>query len=53
MPNCPICNRELGEKELQVHIKYYHVDVCPECSSQVVYQEGCKMCPSCGWSKCV
>ena len=28
--------------------------VCPDCSSPVVYQEGCRKCvnPTCGWSKC-
>ncbi|MCF7885128.1 MAG: adenosylcobalamin-dependent ribonucleoside-diphosphate reductase [Candidatus Marinimicrobia bacterium] len=25
---------------------------CPECDGQLVYQEGCKFCPSCNWSKC-
>jgi len=28
--------------------------VCPDCSSPVVFSEGCRKCinPSCGWSKC-
>ena len=28
--------------------------ICPDCSSPVVYQEGCRKCtnPTCGWSKC-
>ena len=26
--------------------------VCPQCSSQVVYQEGCYICPECGWGAC-
>lgn len=28
--------------------------VCPDCSSPVVYAEGCRKCtnPTCGWSKC-
>jgi ribonucleoside-diphosphate reductase alpha chain len=25
---------------------------CPECNSNLIYQEGCKFCPSCKWSKC-
>lgn len=25
---------------------------CPECEGEVVYQEGCKQCLSCGWGKC-
>lgn len=27
-------------------------DLCPECNSKVIYNGGCKSCPSCGWSKC-
>ena len=26
--------------------------VCPQCTSQVVYQEGCYICPECGWGAC-
>ena len=26
--------------------------VCPQCSSQVVFQEGCYICPECGWGAC-
>ncbi len=25
---------------------------CPECGSQLVYQEGCLLCTYCGWNKC-
>ena len=25
---------------------------CPECEGDLIYQEGCKFCPSCNWSKC-
>ena len=27
-------------------------EVCPDCGSKLVYDSGCKTCPSCGWSKC-
>jgi ribonucleoside-diphosphate reductase alpha chain len=26
--------------------------VCPQCTSQVVYQEGCYICHECGWGAC-
>ena len=25
---------------------------CPDCDGFLVYQEGCEMCPSCGYSRC-
>jgi ribonucleoside-diphosphate reductase alpha chain len=25
---------------------------CPDCGGMLELQEGCKKCPSCGWSKC-
>ncbi len=25
---------------------------CPDCSSKLVYQEGCLLCPGCGFNKC-
>ena len=25
---------------------------CPECSNMLVYQEGCYICPACGYTKC-
>jgi ribonucleoside-diphosphate reductase alpha chain len=28
------------------------IKICPQCTSQVVYQEGCYMCPECGWGAC-
>lgn len=30
----------------------YTGNKCTECDSMLVYQEGCVMCPSCGYSKC-
>jgi ribosomal protein L34E len=66
MITCPECGRVFDgvneEKELKVHIKYCHpqkhpqkggsADVCPECGAQVMHQEGCQLCPVCGWGKC-
>lgn len=28
------------------------VDVCPDCGGPIVHQEGCALCPVCGWSPC-
>jgi len=28
------------------------LSICPECSNEVVYAEGCVECRFCGWSKC-
>lgn len=25
---------------------------CPECGCRLMFQEGCVLCPACGWSKC-
>lgn len=27
-------------------------DKCPECGGVIQYQEGCRTCSNCGWSKC-
>lgn len=64
---CEQCGRDgLSEKELSVHIKYYHAkqillheqpprtvtEACPDCGSVLFYQEGCANCRCCGYSKC-
>ncbi len=61
------CSRDgLTEKELSIHMKYYHKEqavsyeqpqkmaagMCPDCGSTLFYQEGCANCQSCGYSKC-
>lgn len=28
------------------------ISICPECGNQLIHQEGCLICPSCGWSEC-
>jgi ribonucleoside-diphosphate reductase alpha chain len=28
------------------------IKLCPHCQTAVVYQEGCYMCPECGWGAC-
>lgn len=27
-------------------------DSCPECGSEIAYEEGCRKCHNCGWSQC-
>ena len=27
-------------------------EVCPECGAKIVYEGGCNICKSCGWSRC-
>ena len=27
-------------------------EVCPECGEPVMFEGGCKICKSCGWTKC-
>ena len=28
------------------------INICPNCESVLVFEEGCKKCPSCGWGLC-
>ena len=28
------------------------IEVCPECGEPVMFEGGCKICKSCGWTKC-
>lgn len=33
-------------------IKAENKRVCPDCGAEIVYEGGCNVCKSCGWSKC-
>jgi hypothetical protein len=65
--NCMECGRDnLSERELEVHIKFFHKQmvmqyqqpqkvssgICPDCKATLWFQEGCVSCHSCGYSKC-
>ncbi len=67
--NCQKCDRaNLTEKELEIHLKYFHPinqaimqhaptssisnGICPDCGDTLWFQEGCVKCNSCGYSKC-
>ena len=42
---CPHCG---GHWDARSGIPHY----CPECGEPLVFEEGCNICKSCGWSKC-
>ncbi len=39
-------------KPLAVNDRDSHM-YCPECGEKLVFEEGCNVCKSCGWSKCL
>lgn len=38
-----------GKKSYEKSLKY---DLCPECGQVIAFEEGCKTCHSCGYTKC-
>lgn len=40
--------QEKGEEGEEV----FHVGVCPDCGSPLIYKEGCDYCPVCFYTKC-
>ena len=42
---CPHCG---GHWDTRGGVPHY----CPECGEPLVFEEGCNICKSCGWSKC-
>jgi len=49
VPDAASAHLDLDEKIIESKFS-----ICPDCSSPVVYTEGCRQCinPTCGWSKC-
>ena len=47
-------NGELIEevKNAKSTINTENKKVCPDCGAEIVYEGGCNVCKSCGWSKC-
>ncbi len=41
------------EKKEEKEVERAYIGQCPECSSNLVYQEGCFVCPGCGYTKCL
>lgn len=45
-------NRYLQGNAPGVYDKSLSKSMCPECNGELVFQEGCFVCPSCGYTKC-
>jgi ribonucleoside-diphosphate reductase alpha chain len=43
---------ETNEPELKPNLVRNWTGQCPDCGSILVFQEGCHICPSCGYTKC-
>lgn len=39
-------------EELSKALSTIPTEVCPECGEPVMFEGGCKICKSCGWTKC-
>ena len=39
-------------KSFMAGTQHGFADTCPECSGNLVFEEGCETCKSCGYSKC-
>ncbi|HJX69544.1 MAG TPA: vitamin B12-dependent ribonucleotide reductase [Dehalococcoidia bacterium] len=58
--SCPDAIGSVLEKEIQGDsprgnlegVAIGNLGQCPECGNHLVYQEGCFLCPSCGYTKC-
>ncbi len=49
LPGVALTSSDIIHSEKAIETKF---EACPECSSSLVYAEGCKKCITCGWSKC-
>ena len=51
-----------GKSRIEVFEDYIYVErregkrmqeiTCPDCGAKLIFQGGCAVCPSCGWSMC-
>jgi len=42
----------VGSREKQLNKKLEKSELCPSCGQKLHIEEGCKKCPSCGFSAC-
>ena len=45
-------NRYLKGKSISHHVSLFDRQVCPECGTELIFQEGCHHCPNCAYTKC-
>ena len=45
-------NRYLKGRTIGHHVDTFTRQLCPECGSELVFQEGCHHCPNCAYTKC-
>ncbi len=45
-------NRYLKGKSVGHHVDTFTRQLCPECGTELVFQEGCHHCPNCAYTKC-
>ena len=45
-------NNPSMKASLHVSEKKHDENLCPVCSTKIVHESGCNICPNCGWSEC-
>lgn len=43
---------EKKERKQNLHDERVRLGVCPECETELLYNQKCPMCINCGWSSC-
>jgi len=53
--NAYFLGKLLNVRDFEDEQEYFSVNLagqCPECGGMLIYQEGCHICPACGYTKC-